>query len=49
MEKDKNIAVDMVILSKTNYRIDFDKITKVIMCDDTEIENKETNEVTNSK
>ena len=24
MEKDKNIAVDMVILSKTNYRINFE-------------------------
>ena len=49
MEKDKNIAVDMVILSKTNYRINFEKITKVIMCDDTEIENDEINEVIDNK
>lgn len=35
-ELDKNIAVDMVILSKTDKEIDFEKITKVIQCPNTE-------------
>lgn len=34
MEIDKNIAVDMVMLSKTDWRIDFERITKVIECED---------------
>ena len=34
MEIDNNIAVDMVMLSKTDWRIDFEKVTKVIECDD---------------
>ncbi len=35
-ELDKNIAVDMVILSKTDKEIDFEKITKVIQCPNNE-------------
>jgi len=35
-ELDKNIAVDMVILSKTDKEIDFEKITKVIQCPNSE-------------
>lgn len=33
-EIDRNIAVDMVILSETNMDISFEKVTKVIECED---------------
>jgi hypothetical protein len=33
-EYDRNIAVDMVILSNTDMEIDFEKITKVVECED---------------
>lgn len=36
MEIDKNIAVDMVMLSKTDWRIDFEKVTKAIECEEPE-------------
>ena len=39
MELDSNIAVDLVMLSKTDSRIDFEKITKVIECEKEEEEN----------
>ena len=52
VEMDKNIAVDMVIVSKTDWEIKFEKITKAIQCDEkqeqeidqsTESESKITN------
>jgi len=50
MEIDPNVAVDLVMLSKTDTRIDFEKITKVIECDDNEkeSENEDTDESTES-
>jgi len=50
MEIDPNVAVDLVMLSKTDTRIDFEKITKVIECDDKEkeSENEDTDESTES-
>lgn len=33
MEKDNNIAVDMVMLSKTDWRVDFEKVTKAVECE----------------
>ncbi|MBW6441565.1 hypothetical protein K0B04_01475 [Patescibacteria group bacterium] len=33
MELDPNITVDMVMLSKTDWEIDFEKITKVLECE----------------
>jgi len=46
-ELDKNIAVDMVILSTTGREIDFEKVTKVIECeikDDDEAKNENEDE-----
>ncbi len=43
MELDKNITVDMVILSGTGWDIEFDKITKVIECEE---EDKNDEEIT---
>jgi hypothetical protein len=40
-EYDRNIAVDMVLLSKTDMEIDFEKITKVIECEEKENENED--------
>ncbi len=34
IEFDKNIAVDMVMLSKTDWEIDFEKVTKIVECED---------------
>jgi len=48
MEIDPNIAVDLVMLSKTNKRVDFDKITKVIECEKEEDENEVIDESTES-
>lgn len=53
MEIDPNIAVDLVMLTKTDKRIDFEKITKVIECekedeDEDGNENKDTDENTES-
>lgn len=44
MEIDNNIAVDMVMLSKTDWKIDFEKVTKVIECEEP-ITNDGSNEV----
>ena len=44
MEIDKNIAVDMVMLSKTDWRIDFEKVTKAIECEEP-VTNDGSNEV----
>lgn len=48
-ELDKNIAVDMVVLSKTDYEINFEKITKVIQCPneerDTQKESTESSDI----
>lgn len=41
MELDKNITVDMVVLSGTGWDIDFEKITKVIECEKKEENDEE--------
>ncbi len=48
MEIDKNIAVDLVMLSKTDAKVDFEKVTKVIECEDSESDNENTDESTES-
>jgi hypothetical protein len=44
IEIDKNITVDMVILSKTDMEIDFEKITKVVECEDNDDDEEENTE-----
>jgi len=48
MEIDNNIAVDLVMLSKTDAKVDFEKVTKVIECEDSESDNENTDESTES-
>lgn len=46
-EYDKNIAVDMVIISETEMDIEFEKITKVVECEDEK--NEEDEDITNNE